>query len=68
MSNVGGNSSNNTNTFQITKSQLYVPVVTLKTDDNAKLNNLLTEKDLKDQYLGMNIKAKLKHTQMTQII
>ena len=28
-------------TFQITKTELHVPVVTLKTDDNNKLNKLL---------------------------
>ena len=37
-------------TFAITDTKLYVPVVTLKTEDNAKLSNLLS-KDLKDQIL-----------------
>ena len=59
MSNVGGNSSNNTNTFQITKSQLYVPVVTLKTDDNAKLNNLLTEEGFERSVFGNEYKSKI---------
>ena len=36
MSNVGGNS-----TFQVTKSEFHVPVVTLNTDDNLKLTKLL---------------------------
>ena len=38
MSGVVGNA-----TFQITKTELYVPVVTLKTDDNTKLKTLLTK-------------------------
>ena len=33
MSNTGNN-NNDTNTFQITKTELHVPVVTLKTNDN----------------------------------
>ena len=36
ISNVAGNT-----TFKITKTELYVPVVTLKTKDNNKLNQLL---------------------------
>ena len=38
LSNVAGNS-----TFEITDAKLYVPIVTLKTKDNAKLSKLLTE-------------------------
>ena len=38
LSNVAGNS-----TFKITDAKLYVPVVTLSTEDNAKLSKLLTE-------------------------
>ena len=30
-------------TFKITKTELYVPVVTLKTGDNSKLNLLLDD-------------------------
>ena len=30
-------------TFAITYTKLYVPVVTLKTEDNAKLSKLLSE-------------------------
>ena len=30
-------------TFTITDTKLYVPVVTLKTEDNAKLSKLLSE-------------------------
>ena len=36
ISNAAGNS-----TFKITKTELYIPVVTLKTEDNNKLNQLL---------------------------
>ena len=42
-------------TFEITDTKLCVPVVTLKTEDNAKLSKLLSE-GLKDQSIGMNIK------------
>ena len=38
LSNVAGNS-----TFKITDAKLYVPVVTLSTEDNAKLSKLMTE-------------------------
>ena len=39
LSNLVGNS-----TFTITDAKLYVPVVTLSTEDNAKLSKLLTER------------------------
>ena len=35
-------------TFKITKTELYVPVVTLKTEDNNKLNQLLLESESDD--------------------
>ena len=38
LSNAAGNSS-----FKITDGKRYVPVVTLSTEDNAKLSKLLTE-------------------------
>ena len=38
LSNVAGNS-----TFKITDAKLYVPVVILSTEDNAKLSKLMTE-------------------------
>ena len=38
LSNIAGNS-----TFKITDAKLYVPVVTLSTEDNAKLSKLLIE-------------------------
>ena len=36
-------SSGTAATFKITDAKLYVPVVTLKTEDNAKLSKLLSE-------------------------
>ena len=33
----------NTATFKITNAKLYVPIVTLKTEDNTKLSKLLNE-------------------------
>ena len=33
----------NNSTFEITATKLYVPVFTLKTEDNAKLSKLLSE-------------------------
>ena len=42
-------------TFIITDTKLYVPVVTLKTKDNAKLSKLLNE-GFKDQFIGINTK------------
>ena len=42
-------------TFAITDIKLYVLVVTLKIEDNAKLSKLLSE-DLKDQFIGINTK------------
>ena len=36
-------SAGNAATFPITDTNLYVPIVTLKTEDNAKLSKLLNE-------------------------
>ena len=36
-------SSGTAATFKITDTKLYVPIVTLKTEDNAKLSKLLSE-------------------------
>ena len=44
-------SSGTAATFTITDTKLCVPVVTLKIEDNAKL----LRKDLKDQFIEMNI-------------
>ena len=41
ISSGGGVGGNNSSTFKITKTELYVPVVTLKTEENDKLNQLL---------------------------
>ena len=43
MSTVGNNGDNDTNTFHITKSELYVLVVALNTSDYEKLNELLSK-------------------------
>ena len=37
-------------TFAITDTKFYVPVVTLKTEDNAKLSNLLSERFKRSVY------------------
>ena len=41
ISSGGGVGDDDSSTFKITKTELYVPVVTLKTEDNNKLNQLL---------------------------
>ena len=45
--------------FKITKTELYVPVVFLNTEDNNKLNQLLlkSESDSKEKLKRMNIKV-----------
>ena len=45
LGNVAGNS-----TFTITDAKLYVPVVTLKTDDNAKSSKLFIERFKRSVY------------------
>ena len=40
-------------TFEITDGKLYVPVVTLPTEDNAKLSKLLSE-GFKSLFIGTN--------------
>ena len=40
-------------------TKLYVPVLTLSVKDNQKLSKLLG-KGFKDQFLGMNIKQKVR--------
>ena len=46
-------------TFAITHTKLYVPVVTLKTEDNAKLSKLLSE-GLKRSIYWNDIQCKFK--------
>ena len=43
LSEVRANTNNSANTFQITKTELYVPVVTLNTNDNKKLSDLISK-------------------------
>ena len=45
--------------FTIKTVKLYVTVVTLSARDNQNYQNLLV-KDLKDQFIGMNIKQKVR--------
>ena len=45
----------NTATFKTTDAKLYIPIVTLSSDDNVKLSKLLSE-GLKDQSIEMNLK------------
>ena len=44
ISSGGGEANGDSSTFKITKTELYVPVGTLKTEDNNKLNQLLDSK------------------------
>ena len=48
---------NDNNIFIIKDTNLYVPVITLPAKNNQKYENFLA-KDLKDQFIGMNIKKK----------
>ena len=41
--NLNANNNINKATFKITDPKLYVPIVTLKTEDNVKLSKLLSE-------------------------
>ena len=43
-------------TFTITDAKIYVPIVTLKTEENAKLPKLLNERFLKDQFIVIIIR------------
>ena len=61
--------NNNTNEnhdriiFTVKDTKLYFPVVTLSANDNRellKLGNKWLSKDLQDQYVGMNVKAKVR--------
>ena len=52
--------ANQGTTFAITDTRLYVPVLTLTTDDNGKLFQQL-KSDSNAQLTGINIKQKQKH-------
>ena len=63
MSTVGNNGNNDTNTFEITKTGFYVPVVTLNTNDNKKLSNFLS-KECKRSVFWNEHKSKIEtHTE-----
>ena len=53
------NADTNNINFTIEDTKLYVPVVTVSAKDNQKLSKLFLAKDLKDQFIGMNIKQKM---------
>ena len=50
MSTEGDYANNDTNTFQITKAELYVLIMTLNTRDNEELNELLRKGFKKSVY------------------
>ena len=52
--NVNGNPSDS---IIYQRHKLYVPVVNVSARDNQKYQNFL-ENDLKDQFIGMNVKQK----------
>ena len=52
--NVNGNASDS---IIYQSHKLYVPVVNVSARDNQKYQNFL-ENDLKDQFIGMNVKQK----------
>ena len=62
MSNVAGNT-----TFKITKTELYVPVVTLNTNDNLKLTKLLS-KGFKRSVFWNEYKSKIRKQKQKIII
>ena len=53
-----GNGNRNNFIFAIKDAKSYVPVVTLWAKDNQ--NHKFLAKDLKDQFIGMNIKQKMR--------
>ena len=55
--NVNYNNNANNIIFTIKYTKLYVPVVTLSAKDNKNCQNFLA-KELKDQFIGANIKKK----------
>ena len=54
-----------TATFTITDAKLYVPIVTLKTEDNTKLSKLLTEGFKRPIYWNEYKAYKLIHKRIT---
>ena len=54
----GTDDDNNDIIFTIKNTKLYVHVVTLSVRGNQQLSNFLA-KDLKDYFIGMNIKQKM---------
>ena len=58
MSTIGNNANNDTNIFQITKTELRVPVVTLNINDNEKLSDLI-RKGFKRSVFWSEYKSKI---------
>ena len=56
--NTNGNNDDNNITFTIKDAQLYTPVVPLSVKKIKNYKHFLV-KDLKDQFIGMNIKQKV---------
>ena len=57
--NTNDNDNANNTIFTIKDTKLYVPVATLLARDNQNLSKLIS-KNLKDQFIGMNIKQKVR--------
>ena len=59
---INPNANNNINkaTFTITDAKRYIPIVTLKTEDNAKLSKLLRE----GLFIGLFIRINTKQFQL----
>ena len=54
--------------FTITGTKSYVPVVTLSERDNQKSHQNFLANDLKDQFIGMNIKQTMRMKMRPMII
>ena len=63
---VSNATANQETTFAIPDTKLYVPVVTLSTQDNAKLLEQLNQL-LKEQLIGTNINQKYQYKRQTHI-
>ena len=67
ISSGGGVGENVSSTFKITKTELYVPVVTFNTEDNNKLNQLLDTEFKRTVYCN-EYKSKIETITQTVII
>ena len=62
------NDNDNKIIFTITGTKSYVPVVTLSERDNQKNHQNFLANDLKDQFIGMNIKQTMRMKMRPMII